>query len=47
MIENKLAGEMLSGKFVKGDNIKVKLKKGEIIFSKQITTARINESLLA
>ena len=34
MIENKLAGEMLSGKFVKGDNIKVKLKKGEIIFSK-------------
>ena len=34
MIENKLAGEMLSGKFVKGDKIKVKLKKGEIIFSK-------------
>ncbi|MEA1995456.1 MAG: ATP-dependent chaperone ClpB [Campylobacterota bacterium] len=34
MIENKLAGEILSGKFVKGDNIKVKLKKGEIIFSK-------------
>ncbi len=33
MIENKLAGEILSGKFVKGDNIKVKLKKGEIIFS--------------
>jgi len=34
MIENELAGEILSGKFVKGDNIKVKLKKGEIIFSK-------------
>lgn len=34
MIENKLAGEMLSGKFVRGDNIKVKLKEGEIIFSK-------------
>lgn len=34
MIENKLAGEMLSGKLVKGDNIKVKLKEGEIIFSK-------------
>ena len=33
MIENKLAGEILSGKFVKGDNIKVKLKKGEINFS--------------
>ena len=34
MIEDKLAGEILSGKFVKGDHIRVKLTGGKIIFSK-------------